>query len=382
MSDPLVSLLRVDDALLAAHPDVYGAEPDARSVALANALSCGPAWERLRGHVRLVVRPSTGVLGLIGSPAPDDRPLLEAFGWQVESLLRRLRPVPYPEVESACIDLATRIRAILDDDALTRARVVGIPRGGMIVAAMLAYALGLPIAPSGSATGNEVTILVDDCSLSGMRLRDEIRRHRGDRLVIGLLHAHADLARAVEEREPGVVACIVARDLVDHALDRPDYEPWKERWQQRAPNDYWTGDPDHVCYPWNEPDALVWNRERMAAEAGWRVVPPQWCLKNRSQARVADVQVCAAVNGPLRPRDDVVWCVSEDEVIVAGRKGSTAIALRGSARAMWTAIVSHALAEQAIAEVAGRYGVDTRTVQADFERFTADLAARGLLHLE
>lgn len=355
-------------------------DPASRIVALCEAMACSSAWARLRGDARLAVRPDAGIIGILGTVASGDRPILDAVGGHVAGLLEHLLPVPYAEAERACFDLAEIIRARLEPDDLADARIVPIPRGGLIVAAMLAYALGLPPDQVGStaATGG-VTILVDDCAISGTRLRERLAVDPRSQSIVALLYAHPDLCRRVEASSAAVIACVAARDLVDHAIDRPDYEAWWRRWAERSPQDLWTGDPDHVVFPWNEPDALVWNEVSGVAEAGWRVVPPSWCLKNRVAADPSDVQRCEPQPGPVTPADTTVWADVNGMTLVAGLGDPRALALKGSAAAMWRGIARTGSVDETADAVGRQYDMTSETVRNDLAAFIARLTQRGLL---
>jgi hypothetical protein len=372
-TEPVAAVLPADDRLLARHVDLYGPDGASRTASLAHALASSPAWDRLRDEARLVVRPDVGLIGVVGSIRSEDRSLVDALGWQVRDLLTRLRPVPHGEVRETCLDLAREIRERLDPAELAGARLVGIPRGGLIVAGLLGYALGVrpaQVGSSGPTTG--LTIIVDDCAISGTRLREQLRKQPGE-VLVALLHAHPELCRRVEAAEPRVKACLAARDLVDHAPRRPDYPQWKQRWEERSRQDYWTGDPDHVCYPWNEPDALIWNPARGHAEAGWRVVPPSWCLKNTAESHDGDVQLCRPAGAEVTPVETVVWAELGDSVVVAGLDQPKALVLRGSASAMWRAVVAHGNRAIAAEATATAYGQPIERVRRDLDRFVDEL---------
>jgi hypothetical protein len=375
--DPAAAVLRINDRLLAAHPDLYGTDPRTRALSLARALASGPAWASVRDRARLVVRPATSRIGLFGPDAPADRPLVESLGWHVDDLLRRLRPVSFTEAAAAAFDLADRLRTTLGLETLGDAKLVPVPRGGLIVAGLLAYGLGIRTG-SDDAGPSPLTIVVDDCSISGHRVREALERLRGERIVVALLHAHPDLARVIG-REPGVVACVAARELVDHAPQRPDYRAWKERWTARSPQGLWTGDPDHVCYPWNEPDSLFWNAERARAEPAWRVVPPEWCMKNRAEGHPEDLQILEATEGRLSPSADVVWAEHDNSILVAGTESGTTISLVGSAAVMWRAVIETGERNSALDRVFDHYGATADQLRTDFDRFAAELVERQVL---
>lgn len=373
------------DELLAEHTDLFGTSPSARLQALAEAITSSDLWGELRSRLRLAIRPEpTPMLAVLGDPLPSDHDALHAMGWQVADALRRLRPVTYRQAEIASEVLADKVRAHLGLRELTRTRFVGLPRGGLIVAGMVAYFLGLDhhqlLAP---ATPEDVTVVLDDCMLSGTQLRRWIRRYPSSgRVVAAHLHSHPDLRRAVEAAEPNVERCIAAADLTNHATARIDHLEWQSRWRDRTPEAYWIGDPDHVCYPWNEPDALIWDVAAETARTGWRVVPPSWCIKNRAQRRAGpdDIAVCIAPSGPVRPADDVLWIERDADVLVVAAGSGVSLHLTGVAAAMWRALCRIGDLDDAANTILSEYkGGSAAQVLGDLRKFHSTLSQRALL---
>jgi hypothetical protein len=381
----IASLLSVDDALLASHPVLFGTTREERCIALAEALATSPAWARLGRNAALAVRPDVGLIGILGSVAQEDRALLSAFQWQVNGLLRRLRPVTYADAERLGAKLAAQLQGCLSEAELIKYRLESIPRGGLIVAGLVAYSLTPFLADSArylesARSEAQLTILIDDCALSGTRIRQWLQAHPRGEVVVGLLHAHPDLLAAIENTEERVRMCVAAELLDDHAPERPDYEDWKRRWTERSPLDYWTGDPDHVCYPWNEPDVSIWNPVTMRADGGWRVAPPSWCLKNRTDARDTDVQRCHTVQGEVEPAEDVLWCTLQKRVLIASIQSGAVVALDGAGAAMWHAMIQFETLDAAAEAVAGRYEAPAAEVRTDMAKLAAALTERRLLN--
>jgi hypothetical protein len=378
------AFLRPDDDALAPHAGVYGTDPGQRALGLARALVTSPGWHRIRAGARLCVRTEPRpLLAVLGSRGTDDE-LLRALGWQVRDSIARLRPVAYPEVERVCGVLADRLRDRVGPDVLRRARVVAVPRGGLLVTGLLAYLLDLDHAqlePGGHADGP--LLVVDDCMLSGSRARRWLRTHDGGDVILAHLHSHPDLRRALERDEPRVAACVAGADIEDHAprLWGEEYGAWRRRWEARSPEDYWIGHPDHVCYPWNEPDTRIWDPHTERAEAGWRVVPPDWCVKNRAEGAsvLDDVQRCEPAPGPLQPGPEVLWATMEDTVVVADGAGGASVRLSGVSADLWRALMVHADPAPAADAVAAEYGVEVGRVRDDLASFCETLVTRGLL---
>lgn len=380
-SESIASLRWLDDRLLERHPGLYGHTAADRAVAFTRALATSPIWARLRGGAVLVVRPHpVPIMAVFGAVAPDERPLLDALGWHADELIRRLRPVTYADAERGCEVLATQLRDRFSEDVLAASSLVGIPRGGQIVASMLAYALGLPSERVGvpPARGGQL-LLVDDCVLSGSRLARWLAANPGPPIVAVHLASVAACREAIVAHHPRVTDCLAALDLTDHA---PQDEGWHERWQARAPDDLWTGDPDHVVFPWNEPDSGVWNAERGRTELGWHVVPPSWCLKNRTMGGGApgEVQVnTTGADGPHSPAETVLWAELDGATVVANAGDQRAIRLTGVAADCWHGLVQYGRAEVASDAVAATYDAPHDIVRADVARLVERLAGRGLL---
>jgi hypothetical protein len=176
-----------------------------------------------------------------------------------------------------------------------------------------------------------------------------------------------------------VTGCLAAIDLHDHAADLYD-EGWRERWRARAPDDYWTGEPDHVVFPWNEPELAVGNEHRGRADDGWRLAPPAWCLKNRvtGGSAVAEVQVLPATGAELIA-PEVIWAAFEGATVVASIHDERALRLEGVAARWWDELVQRGDPEAAVAAVAAHYDAPLARVRADLDRLADQLVARQLL---
>jgi hypothetical protein len=219
--EPVALLRRIDDRLLARHPALYGDEPAARAVAFAQALTTSPVWARLRHQAVLAVRPHPEpMVAVFGVVADEDRPLADALGWHTDALLRRLRPIGYAEAEGACEILAAQLRTSLGDDVLAASSIVGIPRGGLLVAGLLAYALGLPSERIGVLPPERGRLLlVDDCVLSGSRLGRWLDANPGPPVIAVHLASVPTCREAIVAEHPRVSGCLAAIDLTDHASE-------------------------------------------------------------------------------------------------------------------------------------------------------------------
>lgn len=303
--------------------------------------------------------------------------------------------------EDAAASLAARVREALSPADLSAARFVGVPRGGLIVAALVAYHLGVPRQRlrDGGEGGKEADgplVLVDDCALSGLRLRQELERLPADaRVVVAHLCSPRELRRAVLDAEPRVESCVAAHDLADlsHELfpDPGAREAWRRRWRERLGADgrYFFGMPELVAFAWNEPDRPFWNQATGAVEDGWRFEPPHRCLGNRARLALglpAAALVAAAPQGARRLADGVAWGEFDGVVwLCATGRGERSRAddgevfsLGGSAALAFRALVvgGEAAAAAALAAV---YEGDSEAARRDVAALAGELVAAGLL---
>ena len=312
---------------------------------------------------------------------------LEAYSHHFQSALRRLRYVDYAQAERDCETLAEHLVARVGEETLRTAHFAGIPRGGLIVLGMLSYVLDLDHEQlEGSPPPYAPIVVVDDCALTGHRFHQFIQRYLDREIIFAPLYSHPDLRVAIEQEEPNVTACVSAQDLHDHAPDEvDDYEAWKERWRNRETGKrYWTGQPDHICFPWNEPDIGVWNSETEQVERGPRVVPPEYCLKNRhalDEESSIPVQVQPEPAGPIKPHPSVFFGTLDESTIVAKPDSDVCVEIDGTAADMWHALVEHGTVEDVLDALLETYDVDRATLRADLLDFMNDLAAHDLLHI-
>lgn len=326
-------------------------------------------------------------LAALGRFSESEITQLEAHSARLRKTIKHLRYVDYTQAECDSATLAARLTDRIGRETLQRAHFIGIPRGGLIVLGMLSYTLDLNQSQIEDPPSPSVPlVVVDDCALTGSRFHRFLQRHPDRKIVFAPLYAHPRLRAAIEEQEPNVLACISARDLHDHAPDEvDDYEAWRARWKERdIGHRYWIGQPDHLCFPWSEPDTGVWNSATQGVEPGLRVVSPERCLKNKygqAEASTVPVQVQPEPAGPIRPAPPVFFGTLGEAVIVAQPEADVCMELDGTAAGMWTALVEHGTISGAVEALLAEYDVDRATLEADLTGFVQSLAARDLLHV-
>lgn len=357
------------------------ASPAAALEALARAIAASPTWAAIPGATLLLATDTRrlAVAGRLDAAAVAN---VRAQTRDLVSCCAHLRYADDAEVRAACERLASRLVATLGRPALERARFVAIPRGGLVVLGLLASALGLDRGQLETPGADDAPlVVVDDCAISGARFAAFLAERRERRVVFVHLFSHPALRAAIETRERRVVACLAARDLAEHGLEGQP-PGWRRRWAELASwKAYWFGRPQPLGLPWNEPDRLVWNPVTERAERGWRLVPPELCLKNRALlgAEPIPILVQPEANGPLRPGPDVVFGELEGRTFIANLESGESFALAGTAARMWRALIETGTADAAAAALAPRYDVPAATLRRDLDAFLDRLAARGLL---
>ena len=300
----------------------------------------------------------------------------------------RLRLFGWSDVEVACRRLARQLTERLSPDELDRCVVAAMPRGGLIVAGLLAYALGIPrhriVAPAESAQvhDGQLLLLVDDCILSGARLRETLAAMSVPRVVVASLWSHPDLRVAVEAAEPRVTACVAGDDLRDHtsALLGDDEAAWRRRWSARVPQRYHTALLDLVAFPWSEPDVRLWNPVTEQLERHWWLAPTSSCMHHSAVAPALEVRTADEWRGAERLAPFVVPVPRTDATLLLDtRAGGRVLRFRGSSDELLRAWAAAGDVDAAAEAVAVRCGVSPARVRGDLCSLLAELSDRGLL---
>lgn len=375
------------DEVLARDTYRFGPELSAeqRLVALARALASSPAWADVEDGIVVVrTQPPMGI-ALIGRFDPAEAARVEWLPGQLGTELPRLRYVPWAQVEQDCAVLGERLTDRFGSAEVREMTYQAVPRGGLIVLGVLSYVLGLKHdrltgPPRG---GGGPVVVVDDVALTGRRFGEVLGRHAGD-VIFAHLYSHPDLRAAIREREAHVVDVIAARDLNDFApqIMGDGYEAWRERWMLRADGAcYWTGRPEHLCFPWAEPDFTVWNPVAGREERGWYVVPPSAVLKNRSTAVDEDarVQVQPRSSGPIRVAERTFHGEVGGDVVAANLDTQGVVRLTDVAADIWRVLARSGSLDAAVRALGERFDADAGVLRADAEAVVEDLIGRGLL---
>jgi len=372
----------------ATRADELGSDGRARRMeALARALASSPVWQEMDEGI-LVVRPTPPAgLAFLGNFSDAEVERLRWLPAQLNDQLPFFRYVSWQQAEADVEALAERLRARWSIDEIRGMRFVGIPRGGVIVLGMLAYALDLPpecLMPEPDS--GRPLVVVDDCALSGRRFWQFLRSRAGmaDEVVFAHLYSAPDLRKAVEAREARVVAALAARDLQDLSLEihGDDIAGWRARWKELDGEEvYLVGRFEHVAFPWAEPDLAVWDPALEQPIAGWRLVPPEACLKNRSvrYSGSTRLEIQASETGVLQLAPGVYHGEIADQTLVADIDSGQVVALKAVAQDMWRKFLECGTTESALQRLQEAYQVPVEALRRDAIHFLQELHSRGIL---
>jgi hypothetical protein len=334
-------------------------------VALAQAIALHPMWKELP-HAMLVARtqptPCLGVIGIIPPKIVGEIKIQQA---SLNQACRRLRYVSYADATTTCEALTEKLTSTFGPQTLRSFRFCGIPRGGLIVLGMLAYTLGLSHEQMTPPYPPDVPlVVVDDCALSGSRFMRTRAQYPQHELVFAPLYSHPDLRHNLAKAEPQVLSCISGEDLQDHGLRimGSDYEAWQARNQALLPGQrHWLGLPDYLCFPWNEPDHLLWNPLTEELEQSWHLLSPTHCLKNRPSASLI-AQSQLQFKGWLQPAPDVIFGSLARQVLIGNLETGETFGLSGKAAEFWAVLLEAETLEEAIITLS-RHSADSRIRQ-------------------
>ena len=337
--------------------------------------------------VTFVVRPKPHpALAAVGLFDESTEKRLRQMSGHLQSAINRLRYLTYADAEDACDGLGQALQQEVGGEVLQQVHAVGVPRGGLIVLGMLSYVLNLRHAQLEGMPPNEAPLLlVDDIALTGNRLHRFLQAHPSRDVVVATLFSHPELREAVVQDEPRVAAFVSAYDLEDHNRKRPDFETHKAQWEKRwSGKRYWSGRPDHVCFPWSEPDIAVWNPETEALEEGLRIIPPSHCLRNAHVAMASEeeahrIQHQPEAAGPIKPPADVFFGRVKESTIVANPEADVCIELQDTGAAIWHSLITRGTEEAVVEDLLATYDIEREALAEHVARFIDELVDNHLL---
>lgn len=301
MPKPGVASIELSSAAWAAYGGALGLDgPAAAATSLGRALAADPTLAAAGCELLLVDLASPPHLVLVGRFDVAAFASLRAQRRRLENVVHRLRWIGVDKTVQLVDQLARRLEERFGDE-LVRFRFTAIPRGGLLVLGLLAYRLGLP-RDRVEGQGEGPTVLVDDCSLTGERLTAFLAATVNRPVVFAHLLSHPSLRREIELREDWGVTCLAADDLAELTpLDPAERADWLRRLtaEDESPR-YWAGRVEHVCFPWCEPTALIWNSVAGCVERAWRLVPPERFLAPPTDLARLPIEIRSTAGVTLR----------------------------------------------------------------------------------
>jgi hypothetical protein len=251
------------------------------------------------------------------------------------------------------------------------------------VLGLLAYMLDLQRAQlDDHFNPRDPLIVVDDCVLSGLRLKSLLDRCENERVVIACLYSHPAVRDSALSREPRLLDFIYARELGASPSSRCEDGAQQDYSAKIGDGRYWFGGLEFVCFAWNEPDRIFWDAATESIESRWHIIPPELCLKHRGSVNpevAPTVQLQPRGVGPLAPSANALFGEHEGEIIIGNLVTKEYFGLEGVAADAWLAIVREGSVASAIEAITRKYDADEATVSHDLQRLTGELIERGLL---
>ena len=354
--------------------------------ALARALASSPVWAKFARAALVVRGGATPRLAIAGVFDAADAARLRNLHKRLQHDLPRLRHVSYEQAQADCLTLARALQDRFGAAARDRFHYMAIPRGGHIVLGMLAYALDLRAAQLAPPPSPDTPlVVVDDCALSGARLKGLLPGLAGEALVFAPLYSPAGLRRAITAQEPRVIDCLSAQDLEDDAPAQlgEKHAAW-QAFERKIRGDigYWYGRCAPLGFAWNEPDSGFWNPAVEAREKEWNLLPPEACLKTQigwDAGAGARIQVNADGPGPIQAAEGVVYAEIDGTLLIGDAATGQTHALDGVGADIWRALLATGTTEAARARLGADYDVDEATLTREVAAFTETLVTAGLL---
>jgi hypothetical protein len=260
-------------------------------------------------------------------------------------LLRSLRFVDFRQGQADAALLAARLQVHYTEAELQEMIFVAIPRGGLFVLGWLSYLLDLRPEQLDARNAAEASrlCLVDDCALSGYRLRQQLDRSANRLLVVAVLYATAGMDAAARAYNGRVETLLCAHRLTPQ--EGPAAAP---------PGDgrLCAGPAHALAFSWNEPDFLIQTPFDDRPMPQWRLLPPHRCLANRQ-----------ALALPPSPVTDRQWLVP-DQVAYGWSTGTLYLLQTGDALPyrldglpadVWRALAGYGRRETALSFLSAHY---------------------------
>jgi len=348
--------------------------------AFARGIASSPLWSTMAAS-SLVVRQYPPLIAVLGRFDPAEEARLSALAHQVTHGLRTLRYISYSRATEDCRILADRLQERFGKEELAQYSFMALPRGGLIVLGILSYLLDLAPHQLQPPPGPDTPlVVVDDCAISGLRFGKLLSKRDTRHIIFAPLYSHPDVRSAIETGESRVIACMSAHDLSDSFTDGDcRKQAFQELWRKRfgGSKRYWIGLPEYICFPWNEPDRPFWNPVLQRVESGWRILPPELCIKNRLPGIPVEIQPKS--HGPLRPAGQVIFVLRGNFVIIGDIRSQESYILEGLAAEIWNAVIEYGNTDRVTRSLLMKYDTGEESLRKDVSDFVDTMKAQGLL---
>lgn len=334
-----------------------------------------------------------------GEFAPVDMERFRHLAMQVSRVDRAARYIDYNEAERLTEILAHQLVERYGRKELLKFEYRPIPRGGVIVMGMLSYALGLPAGDvlSRESGSKRPVVFVDDCVLSGMRFKQQLKDLDNCKVILASLFAPEDLCGSSTAKKPSFdcVSAVRLKDLGPE-LYGAFYDSWRKQWADRLGDSVlWAGQPEYLCFAWNEPESSFLNSVTGEVEMGFRLAPPERCLHHRyinlsfsanGNVQSKKVQIHDDGPGPIDAAPGVVAArLDGNRVAVAdfskdqSKNSSGCYLLENSAADMWEQIIINGTIQKASKKLSLLYDTDYSTIASDMAVLIDSLVELGLI---
>lgn len=265
-----------------------------------------------------------------------DRPDLWALCVHLSALQQSVKRYSMEQAQLAVYSLASRMQAEMSADLLSTIRIVPIPRGGLLVAGRLAYALNLSYEQFFD-DGVSPICVVDDCALTGKRFKQVLGRFEDRDIWFCHLASTSQLRRTILNEEPWVKGCIVADDLSIQNQAVAEQIPGEDR--------YLNVSVEPVIFPWTEPGLPVTVPFSDKVEDGWRLMAPHLVLGNWSLLKLPPKKTEIA---DIQSSSQIVWRLIDKTILLYEGSSRKLFELTGVAADLWKSCAGYQSREIAL----------------------------------
>ena len=136
---------------------------------------------------------------------------------------------------------------------------------------------------------------------------------------------------------------------------------------------------EHLGFPWSEPDMAFWDADTHGTREGWRLVPPDGCLKNRGANGTTRLCVQMPEQGQMRVAPGTFFGNLNGKTLVAELESRQVIAFEGVAADLWKSFLTAEEPEAVLDRLQAKYYVPGEQLRADAMEFTQELLRRGFI---